>query len=97
MSLGFAEYHIHSNHREQYMSWVRVMTGRYPSLQVYEGTDQPNLFVESWEGISHEDFEAMKSYRKKGQGNGDEDLRLVSNWLAEDNGKINMWHFRKVK
>jgi hypothetical protein len=97
MSLGFAEYPIHSDYRDHYMKWVGEMTRRYAQLQVYEGTDQPNLFVESWEGMSHEDFTKMKQFRQEGLGEGDADLRQVSQWLAEGKVKINMWHFQKVK
>lgn len=97
MWLAFSEYHIDSIHRAKYMSWAEKMTGRYPSLRIYEGTDQPGLFVEVWEGMEHTAFQAVKSYRVEEIGEGDADLLEMKQWLAQGKERIHMWHFHKAK
>lgn len=75
-------------------------------MEVYEGTEQPNLFVEIWSGLSDEEYAALKTARIGGGGgeasDGPADGRLdgwrtMERWVVGGRGKIHMWQFKPIE
>ncbi|MFD0679058.1 MULTISPECIES: hypothetical protein [unclassified Paenibacillus] len=108
MSITFIEYQVLPEHRSAYSHWIKQVRANYPELEVYEGTDQPGLFVELWKGQSHEDFGKLKEARvnrsikveneqpEKGKFDKN-DWNQLHNWTSGGAAKIHIWHFGKVR
>ncbi|NOU95768.1 hypothetical protein GC093_21450 [Paenibacillus sp. LMG 31456] len=108
MSITFIEYQVSPEHRAAYSDWMKRVRANYPELEVYEGTDQPGLFVELWNGQSHQDFCVLKEARVKqsseqekeqpNNGRFDKiDWNELHNWAIGGVAKIHIWHFGKVR
>ena len=48
MGIVFVEYKVFPEKREAYLSRIRELMKNASGVQLYEGSDQPNLFVEIW-------------------------------------------------
>jgi hypothetical protein len=108
MSKIFVEYQILPQHRPAYSKWVEVVTALCPQLEVYEGSDQPGLFVEMWEGATQEDYRVMKAHRLHKETSKDissldaagwvhVDWSALNDWVQGGPAKIHIWHFVKVR
>jgi hypothetical protein len=108
MSVTFIEYQILPEHRSAYSEWMKQVRAAFPELEVYEGTDQPGLFVELWKGQSHEEYKQLKEARlnlhleseeasQENGGFGKMDWKPLHNWATGGRGKIHIWHFGKVR
>ncbi|GIP31143.1 hypothetical protein [Paenibacillus sp. J2TS4] len=62
MSLVFVEYKIDELYREDYLKTIQDLPG-VDQVELYEGSDQPGLFVEIWKGLGDEDYLQMKAIR----------------------------------
>lgn len=81
---------------------------QYDNLELYEGSDQPGLFVEIWNGLSKEQYIQLKQARGK-QGLKEDETALNNNpfgntewyrldeWIKGGSEKVHIWHFEKVK
>jgi hypothetical protein len=103
----FAEYQILPQYRPAYSMWMAEVRAKYPELEVFEGVDQPGLFVEIWSGLSSECYNRLKRARFQQQGDGlidpviesgyaDIDWTEINNWVAGGASKIHLWYFKKV-
>lgn len=72
-------------------------------MDVYEGAEQPGLFVEIWNGLSDEAYAAMKAARTgtitPGLPDETEEGRLwrrIDPWIAGGRGKVHIWKFTRI-
>ncbi|WP_281889420.1 hypothetical protein [Paenibacillus sp. YYML68] len=98
MYIVFVEYRIEPQALELYAAWAEHMKLREPRLQLFEGTDQPGLFVELWSDLAEEAYVRMKQMRT-----GTEELeptsedtqlwRELERWVVGGRAKIHIWRF----
>jgi hypothetical protein len=103
----FAEYQILPQHRPAYSAWIAGVRAKHWELEVFEGVDQPGLFIEVWDGLSCDAYQQLKSARLPQTDNianctpgasdfADMDWERMNEWVAGGASKIHLWHFRKV-
>ena len=88
----FVEYTIIHEKRIAYLHYMQKRVEQ-TGLELFEGTDQPNLFVEIWSNVSYSAYLSLKEER----------LEPVKDSLWEDfeemvqGGlkKLHIWHFNK--
>lgn len=99
MCIVFVEYRIAEDCRDLYLKWSEGIKRQHQQLELYEGTDQPNLFVEIWNGLSEEEYHSMKQERTGSGVSGEEnDLwKPLDAWITGGRSKLHIWHFKKVK
>ncbi|MDF2959295.1 MAG: hypothetical protein K0S39_1030 [Paenibacillus sp.] len=108
MTKTFIEYRILPEHRSAYSEWMKQVRADYPELEVYEGADQPGLFVELWNGLSREEYEVLKEVRLRlttesdkeqmsGRKFDNNDWSRLHNWVSGGAVKIHIWLFEKVR
>ena len=85
----FVEYKVAEANREAYLEALRLVRQHHPDVYIYEGTNQPGLFVEVWEAASEAEAEAIREER----------LSARSPWSAVSRhaaGTVHAWAFRPV-
>ncbi|MEK3882880.1 hypothetical protein [Paenibacillus sp. PL2-23] len=93
MYMCFAEYRIMPEYRESFLAVSeRLVAEEQGRVRLYEGTDQPGLFVEVWEAPSEEEAERVKEERLSGRSSWSELLPFISGGAA----KLHVWTFRPV-
>lgn len=92
--LVFAEYRIVSEKRESYLHFMREVVSRYPETEWYEGTDQPDLFVEVWRGMGKRDYERWKAARLDPRN---EEWSPLHAMIPGGTAKLHIWHFSAVR
>lgn len=95
----FVEYKVKPEHREAYLTWVNEMTHADRRFSVYEGTDQPGLFVELWDGMNYEEYVRMKGWRLAADSSGGGNKNRwgeMERFIEGGISKIHIWHFTKV-
>ncbi|MDQ0060693.1 hypothetical protein [Paenibacillus harenae] len=90
MYICFAEYRIKDEHRKQYLDYTQALLKDEERIQLYEGTDQPNLFVEVWTASTAELAEQMKEERCSERSSW---YRIVG-WVEGGAGKLHVWTFK---
>jgi hypothetical protein len=90
----FVEYTICKEYRHDYLQFISKVIKNNPNLEVYEGTDQKNLFVEIWSDCDLELYEAMKNERKNKDFSKWNEL---SSYIDGGKEKMNIWHFEKLQ
>jgi hypothetical protein len=86
------EYTIVTKKRSEYLHYMQKII-KQTRLELIEGTDQPDLFVEIWSNVSYAEYESLKIERlnpEKGsiwEPFGD----MISGGLS----KLHIWHFSK--
>ncbi|OUM94017.1 MAG: hypothetical protein A9Z00_00055 [Thermobacillus sp. ZCTH02-B1] len=89
MFICFAEYRIAEENRERYLELMARLRPSYPMVYLYEGTDQPGLFVEVWEAGTREEAERLRAMRLAPDSPWNPVNRLAS-------GTVRMWMFHSV-
>jgi len=91
MFICFAEYRIMEPYRQTYLalSSELVRTSSH-ALVVYEGTDQPGLFVELWTAEDEATAEQIKRERCGERS----PWRPVDGWVQGGRAKVHVWTFR---
>lgn len=89
----FMEYRIKPEKREQYLEYMEQMPEDIERMgaheyRFYEGVDQPNLFVETFEVHSKDNYIACKEKRTS-------DERLAS-YVLGGAEKIHLWAFEQI-
>lgn len=94
MFICFAEYKIRPEEKEKYLAYTRELLGRepYKTVQLYEGTDQPCLFVELWAADTGDHAEQIKKERCNKRS----PWYRVSEWIPGGADKMHIWTFRPV-
>jgi hypothetical protein len=85
----FVEYRIQQACKEMYLEQVRTLQTIH-NFEVWEGTDQPNLFMEEWRGLTFEQYEKLKQSRLNEEDN---DWKQLHACIEGGALKIHMWHF----
>ncbi|CAM3639419.1 hypothetical protein [Marinicrinis lubricantis] len=49
--ITFVEYKIRPEVRISYLQWTKKCLASFNHVEIYEGKDQPNLFVEVWDTL----------------------------------------------
>ncbi|PZE21264.1 hypothetical protein CBW46_007790 [Paenibacillus xerothermodurans] len=105
MPIVFVEYQILPQHTPAYSEWLAEVRAKHAELEVYEGADQPGLFVEIWHGLSRDEYDRLKQERLT-EAAGSAGLGLPSasfswrelhQWVSGGAQKIHIWYFEKVK
>jgi hypothetical protein len=92
LAICFVEYRISERHELEYREWVKARMTGPGGFKLYEGTDQPLLFVEVWEAESTEAAEAIKKERCSERSSWLE----MADWVPGGVAKIHVWTFRPV-
>ncbi|MOA41440.1 hypothetical protein D3C78_1634000 [compost metagenome] len=92
MYICFAEYKILEEYREPFTSYTKLLLKDLPHVTLYEGTDQPNLFVEVWQAADAEEAERMKEERCNERS----PWFPITDWIAGGAGKLHVWTFKPV-
>jgi hypothetical protein len=85
----FAEYRIAEENRERYLELMAALRPSHPGMYLYEGTDQPGLFVEVWEAGTKEEADRIREMRLSEDSPWSAVSRLVS-------GSVHAWVFVSV-
>jgi hypothetical protein len=90
MYICFAEYRIAPEHREQYLALAAGQLSGRDDMYLYEGTDQPNLFVEVWQAPTFAAAEQIKEERRSGRSS----LAQITAWIPGGESKLHVWTFQ---
>lgn len=91
MYICFAEYKIAADNREDYLAYAdSLMKKSEKKVQLYEGTDQLNLFVEIWTAATEEEAEAIKKERCDERS----PWYRVAEWIPGGADKMHVWTFK---
>ncbi|MFW5433927.1 hypothetical protein [Paenibacillus apiarius] len=88
----FVEYRIDPKLRETYLSLVKKQLQCHANAVLYEGTDQPNVFVEQWLRTSHEDYVRMKTLRLEESSEWD----AITACIPGGREKFHIWEFEEM-
>jgi hypothetical protein len=92
MHICFVEYRIDAIYEEKYRTWIAEKLAEKNEFRLYEGTDQPLLFVEIWEAEDEKGAEAVKKERCSERSS----WRIMADWVPGGTAKIHVWTFRPV-
>ncbi|BFH12103.1 hypothetical protein WJ0W_000363 [Paenibacillus melissococcoides] len=87
----FVEYRILPEARERYLNAIRRLLKDRPDVVLFEGTDQPNVFVEQWLGTTADDYASLKKLRIEGA----DGWNAVTSCIAGGVDKLHIWEFRR--
>lgn len=94
MHICFAEYRILPEYREQFLDLAeKLRDGENRLVQLYEGTDQPGLFVEIWDTATEEEAERVKEERLSRHSS----WSALSPWISGGAEKLHVWTFKPVR
>ncbi|BBH21692.1 hypothetical protein Back11_30370 [Paenibacillus baekrokdamisoli] len=92
MYICFVEYHINEEFVALYRNWIAEKMAAGPVFKLYEGTDQPHLFVEVWEAQGEASATAIKEERCSERSS----WRQMAAWVPGGAPKIHAWTFRPI-
>lgn len=95
--LVFSEYIVQKERRTDYLTWMSVRKKELElngsALNVYEGSDQPSLIVETFES---EDPSAAKEWLKLRHSPEGTEWSQLEQFVDGGREKIRLWMFEKV-
>ncbi|WP_195575738.1 hypothetical protein [Paenibacillus sp. 1001270B_150601_E10] len=86
----FVEYRIDPSRREEYLQLVQAKLASYSNVVLYEGTDQPNVFVEQYMNTTEEQYLEMKRIRHSEESDWD----LITDCIPGGRAKLHIWEFK---
>lgn len=92
MNIIFVEYRIDPDKREEYLKQITERLGQYPQVVLYEGTDQPNVFVEQWMDTTPEDYKRLKRIRLQESSEWD----AITACIPGGKSKLHIWEFAAI-
>jgi hypothetical protein len=93
MFICFAEYRIAPEWRETYLTYTSELLAGVDEVKLYEGTDQPSLFVEMWNASSLQEAEQIKEERCNERS----PWYKVSEWIVGGVDKMHIWTFKQAQ
>lgn len=90
MYICFAEYRIKPEHRGHYLAYTEELAAGGELVRIYEGTDQPCLFVEMWSAPSAEEAERIKEERCSERSS----WSKITEWIDGGAKKLHVWTFK---
>jgi hypothetical protein len=94
MGIVFVEYKVFPEKREAYLQWMNSLTREESRLELYEGSDQPDLFVELWRDFGEEEYRTYKKTRLESAGS---PWAGLADYVPGGAAKIHIWHFRRTE
>jgi len=89
----FVEYRIEPKDRDAYLAWLaQARAGLTQACHIYEGTDQPCLFVEVWEAESEEGADRIREERLDGRS----PWAAMFDYVPGGRDRIHAWVFRPI-
>ncbi|WP_285109167.1 hypothetical protein [Paenibacillus sp. UMB4589-SE434] len=88
-SIIFVEYRIEPEKRELYFTHINKLLQYKTDVTLYEGTDQPNVFVEQWHDTTPQQYADMKRVRLQEQSEWD----VVTACIPGGTAKLHIWEF----
>lgn len=88
----FAEYKIAPEYVGAYIKLTEQLKKKYSEVNLYEGTDQPLLFVEVWSCASLEQAEQTKEERLSERSS----WSPISEWIVGGRSKLHVWTFKPL-
>ncbi|GGD75404.1 hypothetical protein [Paenibacillus nasutitermitis] len=92
MHICFVEYQISEDHANEYRAWMKIRQAENSGFQLFEGTDQPLLFVEVWEAPGEEAAMAIKKERCSERSS----WHAMVKWVPRGASGIHAWTFRPI-
>lgn len=92
MDIMFVEYQVFPEKRNAYLQWMADLIGQEAHADFYEGSAQPNLFVELWRGVDEQEAESFRRIRQDPQG----PWSALAEFVPGGTERIRMWHFRSM-
>ncbi|MFC5652462.1 hypothetical protein ACFPYJ_25765 [Paenibacillus solisilvae] len=92
MYICFVEYHIEEQFVLTYREWIAEKLSEESGVKLYEGTDQPHLFVEVWEAADEAAAAAIKEERCSERSS----WFHMADWVRGGAPKIHAWTFKPV-
>jgi hypothetical protein len=90
----FVEYTVSEEMRTNYLQYMQILIDK-TGLMLYEGTDQPGLFIEIWSNLNYSAFLDLKRERLNPK---DESIwKPLIPFVTGGVEKIHIWHFSKVE
>ncbi|MFC3770273.1 hypothetical protein [Paenibacillus sp. GCM10012303] len=93
MDIIFIEYKVFPDKRDAYMSWIKSAADGDVRFELYEGSDQPGLFVEQWRGFDEDGYRSFKIRRLE---TGDPSWSGLADFVPGGLAKVHIWHFRRT-
>ncbi len=93
MSKVFVEYTIIQEKRLNYLHYMQKIVNQ-TGLELFEGSDQPGLFVEIWSDVSYTEYESFKKQRLHPEMNSD--WASFGDNVVGGLSKLHIWHFSKA-
>ena len=90
MYICFVEYQIDPSAEGKYRNWIADRLPADNRLKLYEGTDQPLLFVEVWEAEDEQQALNIKEERCSERSSWHE----MAAWVPGGSLKIHAWTFK---
>ena len=84
------EYRIGEGESGLYRDWIAQLAAAYPLVMLYEGADQPNLFVEIWPAASEEEARACQEERLSERS----PWFRIGEWIPGGMEKLHAWTFK---
>jgi len=92
-AICFVEYRISAQYEQHYRNWMDDKRKTMPAgFMLYEGTDQPLLFVEVWEGEDAEAAGKLKEERCSERSS----WSTIAPWVEGGASKVHAWTFVPV-
>jgi hypothetical protein len=85
----FVEYKVNEERMDDYLQFMSNELDR-SGMELYEGTEQPGLFVELWPDM---DSAAFRSFKLERTEPVDSPWRTLDGWIAGGLAKVHVWHF----
>lgn len=92
MYICFVEYHIEERFVASYREWIAKKLEATSGVKLYEGTDQPHLFVEVWEAKDEAAALAIKEERCSQRSS----WCHMADWVPGGSPKVHVWTFKPV-
>jgi hypothetical protein len=92
MGIVFVEYKVFPEKREAYLSRIRKLLKTASGVQLYEGSDQPNLFVEIWQDCDAAQYRKIKQLRLQPGSAWAE----IADFVPGGASRIHIWHFDRT-
>lgn len=89
MNIIFVEYRINPEQRVTYLERIRERLKDFPQVVLYEGADQPNVFVEQWMDTTHDDYTRLKRIRLEESSEWDG----ITTCISGGKSKLHIWEF----
>ncbi|WP_128896283.1 hypothetical protein [Longirhabdus pacifica] len=92
----FVEYRIMEQHRQDYFNWVDQCYGEQGLVEIYEGSDQRNNFVEIWdkEKLNPNHVETFKQMRMTTEESSA--WFPLHHWVKGGLEKLHIWEFNHI-